>query len=278
MPGGYSASTRGTAPPPGRPRSRGGFGYSPGRTRVRKAGATSPRVGLSHLTSFLWRSGPLKTFAADVLLLFTGDFRSVTPSYSGSGLHLGNVIIPYIRVGGLAVALVLAGILWAILNRTRTGAAILAVGADRDAAQLVGVDLRHVYALTFAIGDIHGRLDLGSPVITAWELAQAWPDGELIIVNAAGHSTGDPGMSETAVAATDRNSFRPSVPPSSGSAHRSGWGIMPNTLPRALTMPAMLCIEPLGLALLVTRPLASQYRKITCPRCSRRDSVAGSAK
>jgi proline iminopeptidase len=51
---------------------------------------------------------------------------------------------------------------------------------------------------------IHGRLDLGSPVITAWELAQAWPDGELIIVNAAGHSTGDPGMSETAVAATDR--------------------------------------------------------------------------
>jgi branched-chain amino acid transport system permease protein len=46
----------------------------------------------------------------------------------------------------------LAGILWAILNRTRTGAAILAVGADRDAAQLVGVDLRHIYALTFAIG------------------------------------------------------------------------------------------------------------------------------
>src|SRR5438445_12162235 len=46
----------------------------------------------------------------------------------------------------------LAGILWAILNRTRIGAAILAVGADRDAAQLVGVDLRHIYALTFAIG------------------------------------------------------------------------------------------------------------------------------
>ena len=60
--------------------------------------------------------------------------------------------IPYIRLGGLAVALLLAGILWAILNRTRIGAAILAVGADRDAAQLVGIDLRHIYALTFAIG------------------------------------------------------------------------------------------------------------------------------
>ena len=51
---------------------------------------------------------------------------------------------------------------------------------------------------------IHGRLDLGSPVITAWELAQRWPDGELIIVNAAGHSTGDPGMTETVVTVTDR--------------------------------------------------------------------------
>ncbi len=38
------------------------------------------------------------------------------------------------------------------MNRTKTGFAIQAVGADRDAAQLVGIDLRHVYALTFAIG------------------------------------------------------------------------------------------------------------------------------
>ena len=46
----------------------------------------------------------------------------------------------------------MAGLLWLILNRTRIGAGILAVGADRDAAQLVGIDLRHLYALTFAIG------------------------------------------------------------------------------------------------------------------------------
>src|SRR4029077_9427836 len=61
-----------------------------------------------------------------------------------------------------------------------------------------------------------------------------------------------------AFAATERNSFSPSVPPSSGSEHRSGCGIMPSTLPRALTMPAMLCVDPLGFALLVTRPLSSQ--------------------
>jgi proline iminopeptidase len=51
---------------------------------------------------------------------------------------------------------------------------------------------------------VHGRLDLGSPLVTAWELAQAWPAGELVIVSDAGHSTQHPGMSAALVAATDR--------------------------------------------------------------------------
>ena len=104
------------------------------------------------LFTFLLTFGLNLVIVSLLLLIFTSDFRSVTPSYSGSGLHLGSVTIPYIRLGGLAVDLALAGILWTILNRTRIGAAILAVGADRDAAQLVGVDLRHIYALTFGLG------------------------------------------------------------------------------------------------------------------------------
>ncbi|TMD41525.1 MAG: branched-chain amino acid ABC transporter permease [Chloroflexi bacterium] len=104
------------------------------------------------LFTFLLTFGINLVIVSLLLLLFTADFRSVTTTYSGAGLHLGSVVIPYIRLGGLLVALVLAGILWLILNRTRIGAGILAVGADRDAAQLVGIDLRHLYALTFAIG------------------------------------------------------------------------------------------------------------------------------
>jgi branched-chain amino acid transport system permease protein len=61
-------------------------------------------------------------------------------------------VIPYTRLASLVVALLLAGLLGLILGRTRTGLAIQAVGADRDAAQLVGIDLRHIYALTFGIG------------------------------------------------------------------------------------------------------------------------------
>ncbi len=51
---------------------------------------------------------------------------------------------------------------------------------------------------------IHGRLDLGSPLITAWRLAQAWRGSDLVVVAEAGHDTRDRGMAEAVVAATDR--------------------------------------------------------------------------
>ena len=56
----------------------------------------------------------------------------------------------------------------------------------------------------YAVGDIHGRLDLGSPLETAWRLNRAWPGSELQIVSGAGHDGRDPGMSEAIVAALDR--------------------------------------------------------------------------
>ncbi len=87
-----------------------------------------------------------------LLAVFTSDFRSVTTSYSGSGLAIGGVLVPYIRLAAFAVALVLAGLVALLLRRTRAGAAIQAVASDRDAAQLVGIDLRHTYALTYGIG------------------------------------------------------------------------------------------------------------------------------
>jgi proline iminopeptidase len=38
---------------------------------------------------------------------------------------------------------------------------------------------------------IHGRRDMGAPLHTAWELARAWPDAELITVDDAGHTGSD---------------------------------------------------------------------------------------
>ncbi|WP_329125716.1 prolyl aminopeptidase [Streptomyces sp. NBC_01465] len=50
---------------------------------------------------------------------------------------------------------------------------------------------------------IHGRLDLSSPLDTAWELARAWPDAELTVIEDAGHKGSD-ATSEQVVAALDR--------------------------------------------------------------------------
>ena len=48
-------------------------------------------------------------------------------------------------------------------------------------------------------------------------------------------------------AAREVKNPRPSAPPSSGSATRSGCGMMPTTLPAAFEMPAMSLAEPFGL-------------------------------
>jgi proline iminopeptidase len=50
---------------------------------------------------------------------------------------------------------------------------------------------------------IHGRLDLGSPLGTAWELAEVWPDARLVVVGDSGH-TGSEAMTEEILVALDR--------------------------------------------------------------------------
>jgi proline iminopeptidase len=55
---------------------------------------------------------------------------------------------------------------------------------------------------------VHGRLDLGAPLVTAWELARAWPDAELVVIDGAGHDAGHPGTTESVLAALDRFAAR----------------------------------------------------------------------
>ena len=68
-----------------------------------------------------------------------------------------------------------------------------------------GILLRKAGALAGIPGImVHGRLDLGAPLVTAWELHQAWPGSELVLIGGAGHSSADPGMTGAIIAALDR--------------------------------------------------------------------------
>ncbi|HET7379180.1 MAG TPA: branched-chain amino acid ABC transporter permease [Gaiellales bacterium] len=98
------------------------------------------------------------TFGFDMLLsnvliaLFTADTRSLTPPYAGAVVTWGGLRISYVRILVLVIALGLAAGLHLFLARTRAGRAILATSFDREAAQLTGVEIRHVFPLTFGIG------------------------------------------------------------------------------------------------------------------------------
>jgi len=56
---------------------------------------------------------------------------------------------------------------------------------------------------------VQGSLDLGNLLGTPCELAHAWPGSELVLVDEAGHSSGDRGTTEMLVAATDRFAAAP---------------------------------------------------------------------
>jgi branched-chain amino acid transport system permease protein len=87
-----------------------------------------------------------------LLLVYTGNYRSIPTSYASRARALGGLRVPYGRLAGFVAAAVLTALLVLLLERTRTGMGIRATGMDRAAARLMGIDIRHTYALAFGLG------------------------------------------------------------------------------------------------------------------------------
>jgi proline iminopeptidase len=49
----------------------------------------------------------------------------------------------------------------------------------------------------------HGRYDMCTPLTSAWELKQRWPEAELDVIHDAGHSSLEPGIVDALVRSTD---------------------------------------------------------------------------
>jgi branched-chain amino acid transport system permease protein len=100
----------------------------------------------------------IMTFGLDMVIvnahisLFTADIRSLSTGYGGMGFEVAGVRVAYTRLGVFAVAVLLTAALLVFMNRTRVGNAIKATSFDLEAAQLVGVDTKQIYAITFGIG------------------------------------------------------------------------------------------------------------------------------
>lgn len=87
-----------------------------------------------------------------VNLIYGGDTRGITTSYTDHSLQLGAISVPIAQLAAAGVALAAIAALALFLDRSSLGMAVRAAASNRIGAQLVGVNVRRAYAVTFAIG------------------------------------------------------------------------------------------------------------------------------
>ena len=81
---------------------------------------------------------------------FTATPRSLLVDYGS--INIFGLSLSVARLGAMALALVLTGLLYWLLRHSQMGRAIIAVRMDRHAAALLGIRVPRVYAITFGIG------------------------------------------------------------------------------------------------------------------------------
>ena len=74
------------------------------------------------------------------------------PAVSKERLVIGGAVLTYERLGVIVVTIVLLGLLWLFLRRTRLGWALRAVSQDREAAALQGISVNQAARLAMFIG------------------------------------------------------------------------------------------------------------------------------
>jgi branched-chain amino acid transport system permease protein len=86
------------------------------------------------------------------LAAFKSDTRAIETAYTFSTVNVAGAMIAVPKVVAFFGALVVAGLLLALISRTDLGRAIRAVAKERQGARLVGIDVEHVFAMSFGIG------------------------------------------------------------------------------------------------------------------------------
>ena len=87
-----------------------------------------------------------------LLVAFGSDTRTIDTPYGFSTIDIGFLFLPTPRVIAFGAASVVAVLLWALLMKSDTGRAIRAVAKEQLGAALVGIDVAHIYAVTFGVG------------------------------------------------------------------------------------------------------------------------------
>ncbi len=111
----------------------------------RLAGQTLPQVLLTLGFSFM---------IADIcLMIWTGDpFQPPTPAHLRGAWIVGDMVFPIYRLVMVLVAVVIAALLWLMVDKTRIGAMIRAGVDDPEIARAVGIKVSQLFTLIFCLG------------------------------------------------------------------------------------------------------------------------------
>lgn len=88
----------------------------------------------------------------NILLLIFGPNPLSVKLPGNRGLSVFGATVELSRIYAFAGALVLVALLWLLLRKTRVGTAIRSVAANPEGARLIGINVKRIYVLTFALG------------------------------------------------------------------------------------------------------------------------------
>ena len=118
------------------------FAYRP----LRNAPRIAPLITAIGISFFLENA---------VLLLFGTQYRIYnTPEFISlsSGIRIGSVTIDTVQIMVVVLSLALMAGLQLLVNRTKWGKQVRAVAADREAAEMLGINVNFTISMTFFLG------------------------------------------------------------------------------------------------------------------------------
>ena len=86
------------------------------------------------------------------LYLWKADTRTIDTSYGFDTIDLGIAAVAVPKAVAFVATLTIAALLWLLMARTDLGRAIRAVAKERQGARLMGIDVEHIFAMSFGIG------------------------------------------------------------------------------------------------------------------------------
>jgi len=87
-----------------------------------------------------------------ISFVWSPEYKNIEVSYARSILSIGEVTIPVTRLVTFILAVFLTLALYLFLKKTDTGKAIRACAQEKEAAVLMGIDTKKIFAITYGIG------------------------------------------------------------------------------------------------------------------------------